>query len=138
MENLFLAFADKTRLRLLNLMRSGEVCVNLFSESLTLSQPKVSRHLAYLRNTGVVSTRRHGKWIYYGINSSISSRGNRVLIETLDWLASQPAMQIDYEKLVVLSRRQQKLQPDDQEQELTHEEIYPVYERSEEIETFLL
>ncbi len=64
-EKLFLSLSDKTRLRLLGLMSEGEVSVGFLAESLGQSQPKVSRHLAYLRNAGLVSTRRDGKWIYY-------------------------------------------------------------------------
>lgn len=67
LETMCMALADRTRLRLLNLMAEEEVCVNYFTEALRESQPKVSRHLAYLRNAGVVQTRRHGKWIYYSI-----------------------------------------------------------------------
>ncbi|MEJ7849559.1 MAG: metalloregulator ArsR/SmtB family transcription factor [Pyrinomonadaceae bacterium] len=128
-ENIFLALADKTRLRLLNLMRDGEVCVNLFSETLMLSQPKVSRHLAYLRNAGIVSARRQGKWIYYSIDSSMTSGGTRILNETFDWLALNNQMQIDFERLIRLSRGS----------EIETEVVYqPFYERNEEIETFLL
>ena len=61
MEILFTALADKTRLRLLNLMRVDEICVCFFVEVLGESQPKISRHLAYLRNAGIVETRRDGK-----------------------------------------------------------------------------
>ena len=67
MENLFLALSDKTRLRLLALMADGEVPVGFLADELGESQPKTSRHLAYLRTAGLVSTRREGKWVYYGI-----------------------------------------------------------------------
>src|SRR3982750_2725891 len=67
LELLFLALNDKTRLRLLGLMADGEVSVGYLADSLNESQPKVSRHLAYMRNAGIVNTRRDGKWIYYGI-----------------------------------------------------------------------
>src|SRR4051794_27183054 len=67
MENLFLALSDKTRLRILGMMREREVTVGEFTDVLGESQPKISRHLAYLRTAGLVSTRRDGKWIYYGI-----------------------------------------------------------------------
>lgn len=130
-ENLFLALADKTRLRIVNLMRGGEVCVNLFSDVLIMSQPKISRHLAYLRNAGVVSTRRHGKWVYYRIDSSISSGATRVLNETLDWLASQNAMQTDYERLTELNGYEEKAKTG-------IIDVINNYERDTEIETFLL
>ncbi len=60
METFFLALADKTRLRILNLMRESEICVCFFTEVLGESQPKISRHLAYLRGAGFVSARREG------------------------------------------------------------------------------
>jgi ArsR family transcriptional regulator len=65
MERLFQALADTTRLRILGLLLSGEVCVCHIHESLRVPQPKVSRHLAYLRRTGLVATRREGLWVYY-------------------------------------------------------------------------
>ena len=62
---LFAALSDRTRLRLLNLMDGREVCVCYFVEVFGQSQPKISRHLAYLRRAGLVETRREGLWIYY-------------------------------------------------------------------------
>lgn len=68
LEKLFLALGDKTRLRLLALMAEGEVSVGFLADKLRESQPKVSRHLAYLRGAGIVGTRRDGKWIYYALS----------------------------------------------------------------------
>lgn len=99
MEILFLALADKTRLRLLNLMRDDEVCVCYFTEVLSESQPKISRHLAYLRNAGIVSARREGKWMNYKIEFPDNDFAAQMLFDTLDWLASQKDMLNDYEKL---------------------------------------
>ena len=65
--DLFAALADPTRLRLLNLMNGREVCVCYFVEVLKQSQPKISRHLAYLRKAGIVNARREGKWMHYSI-----------------------------------------------------------------------
>jgi ArsR family transcriptional regulator len=62
---LFKALADPTRLRILGLLLTGEVCVCDLHESLKISQPKASRHLAYLRRIGLVETRREGLWIHY-------------------------------------------------------------------------
>ncbi|HUR80037.1 MAG TPA: metalloregulator ArsR/SmtB family transcription factor [Thermoanaerobaculia bacterium] len=67
MEELFLALGDRTRLRLLNLMSDGEVCVCFFVEVLDEPQPKISRHLASLRSAELVSARREGKWAHYAI-----------------------------------------------------------------------
>lgn len=100
METLFLALADKTRLRLLNLMRQEEICVCFFTEVLGESQPKISRHLAYLRNAGVVEARREGKWMHYKIVEPEDDNAARILQDTLGWLASQDGMQQEYENLV--------------------------------------
>jgi ArsR family transcriptional regulator len=62
---LFKAFADPVRLRLLNLLRDGEVCVCHLHEALDLPQSTVSRHLAYLRKRGLVVGRKHGLWVHY-------------------------------------------------------------------------
>ena len=59
------ALADTTRLRILGLLLTGEVCVCHIHESLRISQPKTSRHLAYLRRAGLVATRREGLWVHY-------------------------------------------------------------------------
>jgi ArsR family transcriptional regulator len=64
---LYAAFADRTRLRLLNLMNGKEVCVCYIVEILGQSQPKISRHLAYLRRAGIVAARREGKWMHHQI-----------------------------------------------------------------------
>jgi ArsR family transcriptional regulator, arsenate/arsenite/antimonite-responsive transcriptional repressor len=65
METLFKALADETRLRILGLLLTGEVCVCDIHESLRIPQSKASRHLAYLRRAGLVDTRRAGVWIHY-------------------------------------------------------------------------
>ncbi|MCK5360754.1 MAG: metalloregulator ArsR/SmtB family transcription factor [Gammaproteobacteria bacterium] len=64
--------ADQTRLRsLLLLHRDGELCVCELTHALGLSQPKISRHLATLRDAGVVQSRREGLWIYYSLHSDL-------------------------------------------------------------------
>ncbi len=101
METFFLALADKTRLRLLNLMRDEEICVCFFTAVLDESQPKISRHLAYLRNAGLVEARRDGKWMHYRIIEPENEVAQKVLRETLAGLKIQDDMQQDYEKLYV-------------------------------------
>lgn len=102
MEGLFLALADKTRLRLLNLMREDEICVCYFTEVLGESQPKVSRHLAYLRNAGIVSARREGKWMNYKIDFPENHFAAKILQDTLEWLKAQDHMREDYKKLAAV------------------------------------
>ena len=84
--NLFLALSDKTRLRLLGLMANGEVSVGFLAGQLGESQPKTSRHLAYLRNAGLVSARRDGKRIHYEIQWPEDNSVAAVLSATLESL----------------------------------------------------
>ena len=67
---LFRAFSDRTRLRILNLLRSGELCVCDLVRVIDVPQPKISRHLAYLRRAGLVTARKDGLWMYYELAAS--------------------------------------------------------------------
>jgi len=96
---LFAALADPTRLRLLNLMNGREVCVCYFVEILKQSQPKISRHLAYLRNAGIVSTRREGKWMHYSIARFENAGEAAILNAALTSLKADRAMQADLARL---------------------------------------
>lgn len=100
MELFFKALADKTRLRLLNLMGDDEVCVCFFVEVLRTNQPKISRHLAYLRKAGVVSARREGKWMHYRIAEPSDQHAARVFHQVREWLADNKEMQLDRERLI--------------------------------------
>jgi ArsR family transcriptional regulator len=95
----FHALGDTTRLRLLNLMGEREVCVCYFVEILGGPQPKISRHLAYLRNAGIVSARREGKWMHYRIVMPPHAGASQVLRQTLDSLKEDKAMQADRARL---------------------------------------
>jgi ArsR family transcriptional regulator len=94
------ACADQTRLRLLNLLASeGEVCVCHLVDVLGTNQPKVSRHLAYLKRAGLVSDRKEGLWVYYRLSAPLSEHARR-LIECLNsCCAEAPEMQRDVLKL---------------------------------------
>jgi ArsR family transcriptional regulator len=95
----FAALADRTRLRLLNLMHGREVCVCYFVEVLGQSQPKISRHLAYLRKSGLVLAHRDGKWMHYRIDRTKSPEILGVIEEALNALRSDGQMRRDLEKL---------------------------------------
>lgn len=96
---LFAALADPTRLRLLNLMNGREVCVCYFVEILRQGQPKISRHLAYLRRAGIVSARREGKWMHYRIERPVDGRAEAILEATLRSFESNKEMQADLTRL---------------------------------------
>ena len=81
----FKMLADSTRLRCLLLMQAeGELCVCELTHALNLSQPKISRHLAHLREAGVLVARRNGTWMNYRINPNLDSWALNILQQTLD------------------------------------------------------
>ena len=98
-ERFFQALGDNTRLRLLNLMGDQEICVCYFVEILGQSQPKISRHLAYLRNAGIVSARRDGKWMHYRIAMPPNEGAAKVLRQILESFKEEKSMQGDRAKL---------------------------------------
>jgi ArsR family transcriptional regulator len=96
---LFRALADPTRLRLLNLIADREICVGYFVEILGVSQPKVSRHLAYLRKAGIVASRREGKWMHYRLAMPKDKVAHGILRETLKHLREDSKMRRDISSL---------------------------------------
>jgi ArsR family transcriptional regulator, arsenate/arsenite/antimonite-responsive transcriptional repressor len=98
-ERFFQALGDNTRLRLLNLMGDQEICVCYFVEILEQGQPKISRHLAYLRRAGIVEARREGKWMHYRIVMPLNIGAAQVLRQTLAWLKEEKTMQADRARL---------------------------------------
>ena len=99
MELLFRALADRTRLRLINLMGEDEVCVCFFVAVLKTGQPKISRHLAYLRRAGLVAARREGKWMHYRVSAPPDEHAARIFAEVRTWLAEEQEMQRDRARL---------------------------------------
>jgi len=99
LEHLFRALADSTRLRLLNLMSEQEICVCYFIEVIGAPQPKISRHLAYLRRAGLVAARREGKWMHYRLTVPHDSHAASIMKSTLTALKDHNEMQHDRERL---------------------------------------
>lgn len=98
-ELLFKALADRTRLRIIHLIGKDEVCVSLFVEVLNSNQPKISRHLAYLRRAGLVSARREGKWMHYRLVQPTEAHAAQIFAEVRTLLAKNPEMQQDMAQL---------------------------------------
>ena len=102
MELFFRALADQTRLRLLNLMGDDEVCVCFFVAVLETNQPKISRHLAYLRRAGLVRARRDGKWMHYRVTRPKNETAARIFDDLRRWLAKDTAMRRDRKRLTAI------------------------------------
>lgn len=103
MELFFSALADRTRLRLINLMRDREVCVCFFAKALGTNNPKISRHLAYLKRASLVIGRRDGKWMHYRIQKPSNEYAAGILSDTMKMLSEDKEMSIDRSRLVTVS-----------------------------------
>ncbi len=100
--NFFSALAEPTRLRLLYQMKNGEICVCFLQGVLQTNQPKVSRHLAYLKKAGLVKARRQGKWMHYSL-AKIEAPLQNILWETLSRLEKEPQTKRDVKRLKHIS-----------------------------------
>lgn len=104
-DSFFKALADPTRLRSLMLISAeGELCVCELTHALQLIQPKISRHLAQLREAGLVLDRRQGQWIYYRLHPELPAWTRAVLRETAQAVSSQPDFVADRQRLADMSR----------------------------------
>ena len=98
LEVAFKALADATRLRIIALLGNNEVCVCHIHDSLGLPQPTVSRHLAYLRRSGLVTTRRDGVWMHYQVSRSLDPAVAQVMNAAVDALTKVPTTTRDREQ----------------------------------------
>ena len=99
-DHFFRLLGDLTRLRCLLLLRSeGELCVCELTEALQTSQPKISRHLASLREAALVSDRRQGQWIFYRIHDALPAWQMHVLQECLTAQKKSSQYQQDLKRL---------------------------------------
>ena len=99
LEEVFRALADRTRLRILGLLSGGEVCVCEIHQSLNLPQPTVSRHLAYLRNAGLVTARKEGLWVHYSLAKQDDAVVQAVLDSAAHWVHHAPSAERDAARL---------------------------------------
>jgi ArsR family transcriptional regulator len=99
LDGLFRALGDPTRLRLLNLIADQEICVCYFTEVIGAPQPKISRHLAYLRKAGIVAARREGKWMHYRLATPPNPHVASILRSVLDAMEQDKALQHDRRRL---------------------------------------
>ena len=101
-DTMFRAFSDRTRLRILHLLLSGETCVGDIVESLQAPQPRVSRHLGYLKKAGLVQVRKEGLWSYYSLAPAETSFQEKLLECLENCFSEVPEIQGD-------SRRAQRI-----------------------------
>jgi ArsR family transcriptional regulator len=103
---LFKQLSDTTRLRCLALLVSeGELCVCELTEALDLSQPKISRHLAQLREAGVVQSRRAGHWVYYRLHEDLPAWAMQIIKGMQSGAESRQPYRSDLLALQTMSNR---------------------------------
>lgn len=102
----FQVLSDETRLRALMLMqKEGRVCVCELVHALELSQPKISRHLATLRDSGLVVFSRQAQWIFYSINPDLEDWQRQVLAGAFAGLADEHLIKSDSDRLRMMKNR---------------------------------
>ena len=105
-DTFFKMMVDSTRLRCLLLMQAeGELCVCELTHALNLSQPKISRHLAHLRESGLLVARRNGTWMYYRINPELQNWALDILQATLDGVRKTEPFVLDSKMLDTMINR---------------------------------
>jgi ArsR family transcriptional regulator len=105
-DELFGLMSDPTRLRSLALLQvEGELCVCELTHALELSQPKISRHLALMRESGMVEARREGTWMHYRINKDLPEWALSVLETGTTGLAGQQPFSNDHQRLEAMPNR---------------------------------
>ncbi len=98
--NLFKALGDETRLRIVALLSHGELCVCHLEAALDIAQPAASRHLAVLKNAGVVDTRRDGNWIHYRLAPQADEHRERQLKALIQGFANRRELARDVGRLL--------------------------------------
>ncbi len=105
-ESLFSSLSHEIRLRCLLLMQQeGELCVCELTHALGLAQPVVSRHLALLREAGLVSDRRAGVWIHYSISKALPAWAHDILAQAVLGTQTQEPFQSDLLNLAEMPNR---------------------------------
>ena len=97
---LFKALGNDTRLRIVALLTHGELCVCHNEAALDITQATASRHLAVLRNAGVVDTHREGPWVYYRLADQVDPDCKRQLRTLVGSFAKREVIRRDVERLL--------------------------------------
>jgi ArsR family transcriptional regulator, arsenate/arsenite/antimonite-responsive transcriptional repressor len=92
---MFRAFSDRTRLRILHALQGGELCVGDIVDILQAPQPRVSRHLAYLRKAGLVLVRKSGLWSHYRLAPAKTPFHRKLLQCLANCFGEVPEVQAD-------------------------------------------
>jgi len=93
--------ADENRLRMLNLIKGGELCVGEISTILGLSRPNVSKHLEKLKAAGFIKGRKNAQWIYYSISGSLVERHPFVKAILFEELGKEEVCNLDMQRLQI-------------------------------------
>ena len=108
---LFKCLSDETRLRCLVLLQTeGRLCVCELTHALDMLQPKISRHLALLRQSHLVLHSREGQWIYYQINPELPQWAVEILVCAVRQVHVQPRSQQDKQRLKAMSGEENSVQ----------------------------
>lgn len=95
------AFADPTRIRILSALRGAELCVCELSDAMEMAQPNLSTHLQVIRQASLVTTRKDGKWVYYGLEPNQSPLVEALFAHYQEALQADQRLRRDTERLAL-------------------------------------
>lgn len=107
----FRALGDETRLRALLLMGEEELCVCELVHALNISQPKISRHMATMRDAGIVQSRRRAQWVFYFINPSLTDWQRQVVTAVIAGGQGEAIAKKDKSRLAQMKNRPERCDP---------------------------
>ena len=109
-ESVFNTLSDPTRLRALMVIQSeGEVCVCELTHALQESQPKISRHLALMRDAGIVEARREGTWMHYSLSRTLPDWARQIVQSSHAQLSDLPRYRQDARRLSQMNKRPERI-----------------------------
>ncbi len=109
---LFHILSDETRLRALALMHtSGELCICELVHALDLPQPKISRHMAAMRDAGIVTPRRDAQWVFYAPNPALPDWQQQVISAAMQGLKDSKIIAQDLSRLKSMANRPERCAP---------------------------
>jgi ArsR family transcriptional regulator len=102
---IFRALGDETRLRIVSLLTQGELCVCDLMDVLEEPQSKISRHLSYLKHSGLTYSKRVGVWMHYGLREAKDKPSDHIIRFLREKLPPLPQCRKDIDRLRLFKRR---------------------------------
>ncbi len=99
------AISDPNRLRALMVLRTGELCVCQINELLQLAPSTISKHMSILRNAGLVTGKKHGRWMYYRLPEKLDTRTRKTLLWIISSNENDHIVKKDFKRIISIKKK---------------------------------